>query len=76
MLLEHSMMRFRARDQDYAQSLLARLATLREDRLIYDLLRFEAHLCLNQKESAERLLRRARESWGEDPRLSAAAERL
>ncbi|MBH24276.1 MAG: hypothetical protein CMH57_07480 [Myxococcales bacterium] len=76
MLLEHSVARFKVGDQSYAQALLDRLSKLREPRLLFDLLRVEAHLCLGQTESATRQLDRAETAWGEDPHLRAARDRL
>jgi len=76
MLLEHSVARFKAGDQAYAQALLDRLSKLRQERLLFDLLRVEALLCLEQLDSATRQLERAETAWGDDPRLRAARARL
>ncbi|MEO1266899.1 MAG: hypothetical protein AAFX99_02310 [Myxococcota bacterium] len=60
MCLEYSLERLKAKDIAYAQALLERLSKLREPRLLFDLLRFEAHLCLDQTDSDARQLQRAR----------------
>jgi hypothetical protein len=76
LLLEHAMRHLRNGDKEYAQTLMDAVNTLRGDRVVYGLLRFEALLVLEKEEAARALLTDLRKRFANAPALTGAAQRL
>jgi len=76
LLFEQALDRLRARDVDYAATLVTELGRLGEDRLVYGLLKLEALLLLGRRDEAQAVVRALEARWPADARVAAARGRL